>query len=157
MNDRKIRILATAGTLSAAIFLLTAFIRVPIPAGYLHLGDAGVFLCAMLLSPGIGALCAGVGSALADLYGFPVYAPITFLIKGAAALVFALLWRKLPGKFRYLAFLAVLIVPIGYFLFELILFRNAAWADLPLNLLQAVVGAGLALLLDHASDGRFRV
>ena len=157
MNDRHIRLLATAGVLSAAIFLLTAFVRIPIPAGYLNLGDAGVFLCAMLLSPGIGALCAGVGSALADFYGFPVYAPITFLIKGAAALVFALLWRKLPGKLRYLAFLAVLIVPLGYFAFELIVFKNYAWADLPLNLLQAAVGAGLAWALDRMTGSAFRI
>ena len=158
MNDRQTRILATAGILSAAIFLLTAFLRVPIPAGYLNLGDAGVFLAAMLLPTGIAALCAGIGSALADLIGgFALYAPVTFAVKGLTALVFGLLWRKLPGKLRYLAFLAVLIVPLGYFLFELVVYANFAWADLPLNLLQAAVGAGLALALDHASKGRFRV
>jgi uncharacterized membrane protein len=157
MNDRHIRILATGGILSAAIFLLTAFIRIPIPAGYLHLGDVGVFLVAMLLPAGWAAICAGVGSALADLIGFPVYTPVTFAVKALTALTFALMWRKLPGKLRYLAFLAVLIIPVGYFFFELILFKNYAWADLPLNLLQAVVGAGLALALDHATKGRFRV
>lgn len=155
MNDKRIRILATGSVLSAAIFLLTAFVRIPIPAGYLHLGDAGVFLVAMLLPAGYAALCAGVGSALADLIGFPVYAPITFVIKGLAALTFGLLWRRLPGKLRYLAFLAVLIVPVGYFLFELVLFRNYAWADLPLNLLQATVGAALALAIDRATKSRF--
>lgn len=157
MNDRKIRILATAGILSAAIFLLTAFIRIPIPAGYLHLGDAGVFLAAMLLPAGIAALSAGVGSALADLIGFPVYAPVTFLIKALTALTFSLLWRKLPGRLRYLAFLAVLIIPFGYFFFELVLYRNFAWADLPLNLLQSAIGAGLALAAEHATRSRFRV
>ena len=123
MNDRHIRLLTTAGILSAAIFLLTAFVRIPIPAGYLNLGDAGVFLVAMLLPAGYAALCAGVGSALADLIGFPLYAPITLVVKGLTALTFALLWRKLPGKLRYLAFLAVLIVPLGYFLFELVVFK----------------------------------
>lgn len=157
MNDRKTRILATAGILSAAIFLLTAFIRVPIPAGYLHLGDTGVFLAAMLLPAGVAALSAGVGSALADLIGFPAYVPVTFLIKALTALVFALLWRRLPNRLRYLAFLAVLIVPIGYFLFELILFRNYAWVDLPLNLLQATLGAGLAFALDRLSGSAFRL
>jgi uncharacterized membrane protein len=157
MNDRNIRLLTTAGVLSAAIFLLTAFVRIPIPAGYLNLGDAGVFLAAMLLPAGIAALSAGVGSALADLIGFPLYAPVTFAVKGLTALAFGLLWRKLPGKLRYLAFLAVLIVPLGYFLFELVVYANFAWADLPLNLLQSAVGAGLALAIDHASRGQFRV
>ena len=156
MNDRQIRILVTAGILSAAIFLLTAFIRIPIPAGYLHLGDAGVFLAAMLLPPGISALCAGVGSALADLIGFPAYTPVTFLIKAAAARVFALLWRQ-NGRRKYFAFLSVLIIPIGYFLFELVLYRSFAWVDLPLNLLQACIGAGLALAADRISGSAFRV
>ena len=157
MNDRHIRLLTTAGILSAAIFLLTAFVRIPIPAGYLNLGDAGVFLVAMLLPAGYAALCAGVGSMLADLIGFPLYAPVTLAVKGLTALVFALMWRKLPGRLRYLAFLAVLIVPLGYFLFELAAFRNYAWADLPLNLLQAAVGAGLAWALDRVSGGAFRI
>ena len=157
MNDRHIRLLTTAGILSAAIFLLTAFVRIPIPAGYLNLGDAGVFLVAMLLPAGYAALCAGVGSALADLIGFPLYAPITLVVKGLTALTFALLWRNLPGKLRYLAFLAVLIVPLGYFLFELVVFKNYAWVDLPLNLLQAAVGAGLAWALDRVSGSAFRI
>ena len=157
MNDRNIRLLTTAGVLSAAIFLLTAFVRIPIPAGYLNLGDAGVFLVAMLLPAGYAALCAGVGSMLADLIGFPLYAPVTLVVKGLTALAFALMWRKLPGKLRYLAFLAVLIVPLGYFLFELVAFRNYAWADLPLNLLQAAVGAGLAWALDRMTGSAFRI
>ena len=157
MNDRHIRILTTAGILAAVIFLLTAFVRIPIPAGYLNLGDVGVFFVAMLLPAGYAALCAGVGSMLADLIGFPLYAPVTLLVKGLTALTFALLWRRLPGKLRYLAFLAVLIVPLGYFLFELVVFKNYAWADLPLNLLQAVIGAGLAWALDRMTGSAFRI
>ena len=157
MNDRNIRLLATGGLLAAAVFLLTAFVRIPLPAGYLNLGDAGVFLAAMLLPAGYAALCAGVGSALADLIGFPLYAPVTLAVKGLTALAFALLWRKLPGKLRYLAFLSVLIVPLGYFLFELFAAGAFAWADLPMNLLQAAVGAGLAFALDRMSGGAFRI
>ena len=157
MNDRSIRLLTTAGILAAAIFLLTLLVRIPIPMGYLNLGDVGVFLAAMLLPAGYAAACAGVGSALSDLIGFPLYAPVTFFTKGLAALTFALLWRKLPGKLRYLAFLAVLIVPLGYFVFEIVTEGAVAWADLPLNLLQTAVGAGLAWILDRATEGRFCV
>ena len=139
MNDRHIRLITTAGILSAAIFI--AIIAI---------------LAAMLLPAGYAALCAGVGSMLADLIGFPVYAPITFLVKGLTALAFALLWRQ-NGKRRYFAFLSILIVPVGYFLFELVLFRNYAWVDLPLNLLQATTGAGLALALDRMSGSAFRI
>lgn len=156
MDDRRIRILVASGILAAVIFVLTAFLRIPIPAGYIHLGDTGVFFAAMLLPPGVAAVCAGLGSALADLIGFPAYVPVTFAVKGLTALVFALLWRR-KNRLRYLAFLAVLVIPVGYFLFELILYRNFAWVDLPLNLLQSVVGAGLALALDRAGKDRFRL
>lgn len=158
MNDRRTRFLAIGGLLAAVIFLLTAYARIPLPAGYLNFGDAGVFLAAMLLPSGWAALCAGVGSALADLIGgFALYAPVTFAVKGLTALAFGLLWRKLPGKLRYLAFLAVPIIPLGYFVYELFVAGAYAWADLPLNLLQAAVGAGLALAIDHASKGLFRI
>ena len=156
MDDRRIRILVASGILAAVIFVLTAFLRIPIPAGYIHLGDTGVFFAAMLLPPGVAAVCAGLGSALADLIGFPAYVPVTFAVKGLTALVFALMWRR-KDRLRYLAFLAVLVSPVGYFLFELILYRNLAWVDLPLNLLQSVVGAGLAFTLDRAGKDRFRL
>ena len=156
MDDRRIRILVASGILAAVIFVLTAFLRIPIPAGYIHLGDTGVFFAAMLLPPGVAALCAGAGSALADLIGFPVYVPVTFFVKGLAALAFSLLWRR-RDRLRYLAFLAVLVIPVGYFLFELVLFQNYAWVDLPLNLLQGAVGAGLAFALDRAGRDRIRL
>ena len=157
MNDRHIRILATSGVLAAAIFLLTTFVRVPIPAGYLNLGDAGVFFAALLLPPGWAALCAGAGSALADLIGFPLYTPVTFVVKGLTALAFGLLYRHMKGGRKYLALLAVPIVPLGYFMFELIVYANFAWVDLPLNFLQAAIGAGLALALDKGTKSRFRI
>lgn len=157
MNDKNIRRLAAAGVLSAAIFFMTAFIRIPIGAGYLNLGDFGVFFAALMLPAGFAALSAGIGSALADLYGFPLYAPVTLVVKALAALVFALLWRKLSGKLKYLAFLAVLLIPLGYFFYELIIAGTFAWADLPLNLLQSVVGAALAFTVERLTKGRFEL
>lgn len=157
MKDSEVRRLATAGVLSAAIFLLTAFARIPIGAGYLNLGDVGVFFAALMLPAGYAALSAGVGSALADLIGYPLYTPVTFVVKGVTALVFALLWRRLPGKLRYLALSAVLIVPLGYFLFELFTAGAYAWADLPLNLLQAGLGAAIAFGLRALQKRRERM
>ena len=157
MSDRNIRLLVTAGVLAAVAFFLSAFVRIPLPAGYLNLGDVGVFFAALALPCGYAALCAGVGSALADLYGFPLYTPVTFVVKGLTALVFSLLWRRLPGKLRYLALLAVPIVPLGYFAFEIFVYGEFAWADLPMNLLQASVGAALALLIERLTKGRFSV
>ena len=76
-NDKKTKRLALAGQLCGATLLLT-LLSIPLPSGYgyVNLGDAGVYLCALLLPGGLGALAAGVGAALADLIlGWAVYAP----------------------------------------------------------------------------------
>ncbi|MBR0436587.1 MAG: ECF transporter S component [Clostridia bacterium] len=157
MNDRAIRRLAAAGVLCAVTFVLTAFMRIPLPAGYLNLGDFGVFFAALTLPTGYAVCAAGVGSMLADLYSFPVYAPATLLIKGLAALLCSLLWRRLPQKLRYLALLSALLIPVGYGIFEWFFFRAYAAVDFLPNLLQATVGAGLAIAVRKLTKDRFTV
>lgn len=157
MNDRAIRRLAAAGVLCAVTFVLTAFMRIPLPAGYLNLGDFGVFFAALTLPTGYAVCVAGLGSMLADLYSFPVYAPATLLIKGLAALLCSLLWRRLPQKLRFLALLSALLIPVGYFIFEWFFFRAYAFADLLPNLLQSAVGAALAAAVQKLTKDRFTV
>ena len=91
--------LALAGLCAAMVLLLT-LLSLPLPSGigYLNLGDAGVFLCALLFRNARFGLqgrraalwagaAAGLGSALADLLlGFTVYMPISFVVKGLTAL-----------------------------------------------------------------------
>ena len=87
-NDKNTKRLALAGQLCGATLLLT-LISIPLPSGYgyVNLGDGGVFLCAMLLPGGLGAMAAGVGAALADLIlGWAVYAPATLLRQRAREL-----------------------------------------------------------------------
>lgn len=81
-----VRRLSLAAAAAALIFLATAFLRVPIPLGYAHLGDAVLFLAALRLPRHAAVLSAAVGSALADcLAGFPLWAGPTLLIKGVMA------------------------------------------------------------------------
>ena len=131
-SANSIRKLTTAGVLAAAIVMLTTLVSVPIPGGlgYINLGDAGVLLAGMLLGGGWGALCAGAASAISDvLLGFSIYAPATFLIKGAVALLAGVLFVRVKKGIRFLFFyLAALLVPIGYFFYETILYGGAAAA-----------------------------
>ena len=87
MNSNKKII--TASMLAALTFVFTIVIKIPSPiGGYLNLGDAVVLLAGAMLSPLYAFLCAGIGSAVADLSsGFFIYAPATFLIKGVMALI----------------------------------------------------------------------
>ena len=151
-TSQSIQRLTTAGVLAAAIVLLTTLVSIPMPGGlgYVNLGDAGVLLAGMLLGGGWGALCAGAASALSDiLLGWGVYAPATFLIKGAVAFIAGLLFAKTDKKIRYaFLFLAALIVPLGYFLYETLLYGTAsAIPNIVFNAIQCVTGAVVATVL----------
>lgn len=85
-SSSPVRRLCFAAAAAALIFLATAFLKVPIPLGYAHLGDAVLFLTALRLPRHSAALSAAVGSALADCFaGFPLWAGPTLLIKGVMA------------------------------------------------------------------------
>ena len=145
MRNEKVKRLVMAGLICAITCLLTMVsYRIPgTESAYANLGDAGVYLAAFLLGGPFGALCAAVGSALADIIlAAALYAPATFIIKGLMALVASLLMKKLPGWKRILALIpAGIIMPVGYFLYEWLLYgAPVAAISIPLNLLQMVLG-----------------
>lgn len=151
MKEKQIRKLVTAALFAALICLATALFAVPLPTGgFANLGDCFVILCGVLLGSWWGAAAAGLGAALADLLlGYTVYAPATFLIKGAMALcVFALLGHTDPPRLWRVIVAAVTAECImlgGYFVFEICLYGvAAAAADLIGNALQGGIGAAAA-------------
>ena len=148
--DKKTHRLALAGQLCGATLLLT-LLSIPLPSGYgyVNLGDGGVYLCAMLLPGGLGALAAGVGAALADLIlGWAVYAPATLIIKGCTSLLAGLALRRAKKAAVPLGLLCCLLVPLGYFLYESVLLTAPVAAVNALsNALQAALGAGLGTLV----------
>lgn len=84
MIDSKKRT-ALLGLFGALVIVATAVMRFPVPTFnlYFNLGEAVIYLTALLFGGPSGAIVGGVGSALADvLGGYPVWAPITLVIKG---------------------------------------------------------------------------
>jgi uncharacterized membrane protein len=100
--------------LASLVCVATMVIKIPSPlSGYINLGDGVVLLCGWLLGPFYGFLAAAVGSALADLfYGYMVYVPATFLIKGAVALIACVLSKKTKKFIGAIAAEAVMVA--GY-------------------------------------------
>ena len=152
MRDSAIKRLAVAGVLAAAIVILTAVVSIPLPGGhgYINLGDAGVLTAAFLLGGPWGGLCAGIASAASDLLlGWAVYAPATFVIKGASALFAGFMLKKLRGKgSTAIVYAAALFVPVGYFLYETMLYgASVALPNILFNTIQCLVGAGVAHVL----------
>lgn len=149
MRNDQIKRMVLAGVLAAVIIVLTALVSIPLPGGhgYLNLGDAGVLTAAFVLGGPWGALCGGAASAASDLLlGWGVYAPATFVIKGGMALLAAILMKKNGRASRlWILYPVAVVVPVGYFLFETALYGTAtALPNVPLNLLQCMVGAGIA-------------
>ena len=150
--QRKARIIASTGVLAALTCAATMVVRVPSPSGgYMNLGDTLVLLSAWLLGPWYGAAAAGIGSALADLIGYPLYAPATLLIKGGMAIIAGLLLRK--GRSRLLPALpAEALMVAGYWVFDGMLTGSlpGAAAGIPSNLVQAGFGIAAFWLLSTA-------
>lgn len=132
----------------------TMLIRIPLPtSGYANLGDAIVLLAGWILGPIYGALAAGLGTALADLIGYPIYAPATFIIKFAVAFFAA----KLISRYESLSFVHLcviglmceLIMLVGYYIYDAILLGNilSPALNLPGNIMQAVIGTLVAAFL----------
>lgn len=89
-QNEQLRTLVLAALFAAAITVTTAYIlHFPLPTGgYVHIGDALIYLGACLL-PLPWAMAAGaVGGALADLLTAPMWALPTFLIKAVICLPF---------------------------------------------------------------------
>ena len=141
---------------ASLVCVTTMLVQIPSPLkGYLNLGDAIVLLSAWLLPPVYGAVAAGLGSALSDLFsGYALYAPATFLIKGAMALIAHALAARLAKKHKLLTsrlcggITAELIMILGYYLFESLLYGfGASLVNIPANALQGSVGLILGILL----------
>lgn len=146
--------------LFAALCLIgTIVIAIPLPFGYFNVGDVFVLLAGWCLGPLYGPIAAGLGSALADVIsGFPLYTPATFFIKAFDAFIAYMVWvfiKKVIKKkqFDFLprflsATLGEMMMAVGYFLYDRILFGfAAAVGSIFGNVTQAVVCLILAPLV----------
>ncbi len=153
--------MARAGLLAAVIAVMTSAVKLPVPAtgGYVHPGDAAVFLAAYLLGPSA-YMPAALGSALADILGgYAVYAVPTALIKGAMGWLAGKTLRERKTARNVLALIGCeLIMVLGYFAFEWAVYgAGAAVGAVVPNLIQGAAGAALGLVMmgaGHALRGR---
>lgn len=158
-NGEKLRRLVVATLFTAAITVTTAYIlHVPLPTGgYLHLGDALIYLCACLL-PTPWAMAAGaVGAGLADLLSAPMWVVPTVIIKPLICLPFTSNGERLlcPRNAAAL-FAAGLLSPVLYGGAN-VLFAGTASAFLPQFLGTLVQSAGSGLMFAVLAGGADRI
>ncbi len=138
----------------------TTVIAIPVTGtqDYINIGDSMIFAGAYLLGPFAGAIIGAIGSALGDLIlGYYYWIPFTIIIKGLEGFVFGLLIKFLIPKKKVLSYvltvvyslLSGLIMVIGYFIANLILYRNIVTSSIviPMNFIQLAVSEIVFLIL----------
>ncbi len=135
--------LSLMAIMSALVAVGTLIVRIPNPmGGYFNVGDVMIFVAALTFNPLIGGIAGGLGSAIADIIGFPVFALPTLVIKGLEGLLASLITNK---KNVYRDVLAVVAagteMVIGYFLVEVYLWGlGGALGEVPANIAQIAIG-----------------
>jgi uncharacterized membrane protein len=102
-----------------------------------------IVFCGLFYGWKVGLIAGGIGSALADIIGFPIFAPITLVAKGLEGLISGLAKRGNNLQSYLYPLLAVIVMVAGYFVGSWILpnlGKAVAFADLPMNIVQAAVG-----------------
>lgn len=101
MNKNYTIRIARGGVMAAVIAALTTFpqIHIPFTNGYIHLGDAAIFIAAVVLRPFEAAFAAGMGSMSADIIsGYPHWALPTLIIKSLMGFVVGSLLTSKTSK-----------------------------------------------------------
>lgn len=79
------------------VFLVTSGFSLYIPQtkGFFNIGEAAVYIAALLGGPYIGSFAGGFGSMMADIFlGYYIYAPATLVIKGLEGFIVGYVSRK---------------------------------------------------------------
>jgi membrane spanning protein len=147
--------------MTALVFIATFVPHIPIPLGYAHLGDAVIFLLALLVPRRPALIAACLGSALADLLGgFALWAVPTIVIKyGMAEIVYRIAPQgRAIGQGRIVTalLLSSLWMAFAYTLVGAVLYDGliAALTSTPGLIVEGIVNSVIALLLLPMLRGR---
>jgi len=147
-SDIRTNRLVITALMTCLVLLGTILFRIPVPMtqGYVHLGDAMIYIGVLLLGKKQGAVAAALGSSLGDvLGGFAFWAPWSFVIKFAMAFAAGSLIGKNSKIISMIA--GGLVMCAGYLIAERIMYGSWALAaiGLPWNIGQFTVGIAVSL------------
>ena len=145
--------LCTTAMLMAMNVAMSSF-GVPVPGGHLYMNDVIICTAAILLDPFAAFMVGGVGAFLGDLFFYPTPMFVSLVTHGAQAVVISLCSRHLLKKQPVLASgigvtIGAVIMVVGYSLGRAFIYSTPEYAvlKLPYQILQAVVGAVMGMLL----------
>lgn len=150
-------VVALSAVTGAAVAVATMFVSIPVGLGYLNFGEVVIYSAAFLFGGVVGGLGGGIGAAIADVVlGFAFYAPVTLVAKGIEGYVVG----RLAGSSTRSKAIAVAagapFMIVAYVLARAYLegVPAALLQELPIDILQAVVGFAVAVPLSRALESR---
>lgn len=152
---KRIKTIALSGIFMALVVVASSsMLSIPVPGGHLYLNDLVVCSAAIILGPIPATIVGGVGAFLGDLFFYPTPMWVSLVTHGLQALVVSLcahyLFKKRPivGSSVGVALGAVINI-VGYTIGRAFIYGTpaAAIAKFPFQILQACVGAVLAIVL----------
>ena len=151
------------GLMTALVFVATYVPHIPIPLGYAHLGDAVIFLLALLAPRRSALFAACCGSALADLLGgFAIWIVPTLIIKFVMAEIVYRIGRRGDAIAPRASVIAALLLSsiwmaAAYTLAGAVLYASmsAALASTPGLIMEGIVNGIIAFFLLPLLRGRF--
>lgn len=145
--------LCTTAMLMAMNVAMSSF-GVPVPGGHLYMNDVIICTAAILLDPFAAFMVGGVGAFLGDLFFYPTPMFVSLVTHGVQAVVISLCSRYMLKKHPILASgigvaIGAVIMVVGYSLGRAFIYSTPEYAvlKLPYQILQAVVGAVMGMLL----------
>jgi len=152
--------LLSMSALGVVLTFTASLIRIPVPSvrWFFHLGDAVIFIMALLFGPVAGCIAGALGSSWADVQmGLTVWVPMTLVIKGVEGLVVGWIGQDQNGSWEVPSLIAGSVVMIaGYAVASVFLFGWPAliW-EVPVDLVQCSVAMILSLFLVRNIRKRF--
>ena len=128
--------IATTAMMIVLVCIVTMIFSVYLPSsnGFFNVGEAMVYISAILFGPYVGAISGGVGSMLADfLLGFPHYAPGTLIIKGIEGYLVGFFYFKMKKlelsqkNWYILTILIAFLINLAVILIGLIYYQGLAY------------------------------
>ena len=148
-SHQKLIYMTTAALFAALICVTTAYLfHIPfgVNGGYIHVGDALIYLAAAILPAPYAMLAGAIGGAFADLLTAPVWVIATFFIKMMIVLPFS---RKkstiITTRNVAAVFLAAVISFAGYYAAEILLFGT--WGALIPSIVGTLAQSGGSAVL----------
>lgn len=155
---REPSIIAMTAVFAAATFVGTRSITVPVGPGVFNVGEVVIYTAAFLFGGVVAGLAGGIGAAAFDVStgAFAFFAPFTLVFKGLEGFVVG----QLAGESVRSKVLAVAagapIMIVGYTVTVAYFYGvpAALGSELPIDILQALIGLAVALPVSQALQDR---